>query len=136
MKIQDFTGIKRLAIASITLILAGQGCLGGGTSTLTDKVSENASAPKENRVAVVAGNCTNPYMLLRQGSSITYSTEVEGKAYTYIQKVKENNGKKVILAYKFPESGLDITQTIDCKTNGIFAEGFLDFGSILSGTTV
>jgi len=130
------TYFKRFAVLGFALILAGQGCLGStgvGTPEAGTPDGSNAGAPA-TKPAVATNNCDHPYLPLQQGNTITYQTTVDGKLFHYTQTVTANDGHTATLTYNFPESGVTMTQKIDCASDGIQAEGYLDFSSVLADT--
>lgn len=110
--------LRFLAIGMV-LILAGAGCLGGGTPESADGNPSSGGT----------SGCGHPYMPLREGSSITYS----GASATWTQSVTSNTGNAATLEYVFEGSDIQLKNDIRCENGQLFSEGYLDLGSVASG---
>jgi hypothetical protein len=120
--------IKRFLFLGLALMLTGQGCLGLGGGSPEE-------APGREGGGLFGGGdsgCSHPYMPLRAGSSITYSSSgAEGTTWT--QTIVENTGESATMRVHFPEENIELQHTINCESDGVYGEGYLDLNSAMTG---
>ncbi len=126
---------KHFFVLSLALVLAGQGCLPGAGAP-APAPDGSAGGGSGSSGGSVSGDCSHPYMPLRPGSSITYTSSGAGDGSTYTQTVASNSGSEATLNYSFEGQELTLDYTLNCSGDGIFAEGYLDFGSVMAGSQI
>ena len=119
----------------VLLALIGAGC---SSPITTPEVSAPTAAPAAGTPAAptALAGCSHPYYPLRAGSSISY--QMPTKTGTQIMKVSvtANTGDQATLNYVFPDTNVELNQTLKCTAGGVYPESYLDLASQISGVSV